>query len=228
MLFEIQLMEGLGRLGKLNMTSMFETPSLLSLQYRYSDHISLSLKENFPSKLVKELPFLSLTYLNKSSYSSSHDGLRTEALPTCYLYSSLQIQGKTKSQLKRFIDLFPKKYHSSLLSNDSIHLIPWDLPEIILDHFSDYLDTITSLSLNEPNISSNFMINIPFSNNLMNSLPQLKSPAIGVVCLGDISSLINHSEFLLDYITILKEKVSLCVYFMPLVCPPSIFQFFHT
>ncbi|MCK4849206.1 MAG: hypothetical protein KAT16_09285, partial [Candidatus Heimdallarchaeota archaeon] len=55
MTFEIQKMEGLGRLGKLSMVNSFETPSFLNICFIETLHLSTELEENILPQQSNEL-----------------------------------------------------------------------------------------------------------------------------------------------------------------------------
>jgi predicted RNA-binding protein len=222
MLFEIQKMEGLGRLGIINFSNPVETPTLICLQERYSDKFSSGITKSVNNALGKEYSFIFSKNQNKECFQVSDNILASESFPRCYLYSSLQMQGKSKEEFSHILDFFPEKYHTALEYNDAFHIIPWDLPDIFLDHYLNYLDTITSLTQKDQNIPSNLVINVPFSTDLVSSLPKILSHEIAVICLGDISSLLNHPIFLLDYIQSISEKISPhCLIYAPSV--PSLY-----
>ena len=135
MLFEIQKMEGIGRFGLINFSNPIETPTLLCLQERYSNKLSSGIKKPILETLSKEYPFIFTKDLDKECFKASHNVSASESFPRCYLYSSLQIQEKSKENLTHIHDFFPEKYQKTLKRNDAFHIVPWDLPEIFLEAF---------------------------------------------------------------------------------------------
>jgi len=207
MAFEIKTMEGLGRLGMISMANSFETPSFLNIYLRDTSLLSTELKENILPKQSNELQYslreANLLDCNKDNSQRSSEN----SYPTCFLYPSLQMQGKSLDEMTHIHDFFPKEYRKSLAKLDAYHLIPWDLPNIFLDHINEYLQVIQNLT--ERNIiNRNLIVNLPFSRNLEEILQEFTSPSVGIVSLGDISSLLNHPTFLMKYIMVTKRKFS--------------------
>ncbi|MHA1976527.1 MAG: DUF5591 domain-containing protein [Candidatus Hodarchaeales archaeon] len=208
MVFEIKRFEGLGRLGTASLGSSYETPTFLTIKRKKealvepiekifnSSFISPSLERKLEKSNIETLPSLS-----PQNPELLH-------LPICILYPSLQMQGKSLSRLSRLEDFFPESSQSLILGEESYHLIPWDLPEIYLDHGINYYKTINRLLFTRKEIQSKFMLNIPFRSIQADSFNELKALNVGIICLGDISSLLNHPRYLLSYLSSIKEKIS--------------------
>ncbi|MHA2278541.1 MAG: hypothetical protein ACXAC2_22405, partial [Candidatus Kariarchaeaceae archaeon] len=207
MTFEIQKKEGFGRLGTLSMAKKFETPSFLNICSRETSDLNTELKEIIFPKQSNELQQL-LKQANLLDYfKDNSQALAKKDFPTCILYPSLQIQGKSLDIIRHIQDFFPEKFHSSLLKLETFHFIPWDLPNIFLDNINEYLQVVQDLT-NQETINRNLIINIPFSTDLPDRLRNFTSSAIGIVSLGDISSLLNHPGYLLNYIMVIKQNFS--------------------
>ncbi len=203
MSFEIRKYEGLGRLGNVKLGRSYETPTFLNLQMRKEDNLSPI--ENQNSDKLKKI-------LSKSNlepfFHSQHQKPELSSFPTCILYSSLQMQGKSLSNLTKIEDFFPKIFQSLVSRDEFFHLIPWDLPEIYLDHINEYISTINRLISITSILQSKFMVNIPFRSNLAESLKETIPFKVGIISLGDISSLLNHPKFLLQYLSSIKEIIT--------------------
>ncbi len=207
MTFEIQRMEGLGRLGTMSIANSFQTPSFLNICLRDSSHISTELEKNILPQQSNEVQHLlnqaNLLDCNKD-FSSGYSEM---PFPTCFLYPPLQMQGKSLDEMHHIHDFFPIEYRESLSELDAFHLIPWDLPNVFLDHITEYLQVIQDLSQQNA-IKRNLMLNLPFSPNLEEILQEFASPNLGIVSLGDISSLLNHPAYLMKYVMVTKKKFS--------------------
>ncbi len=207
MTFEIQKKEGLGRLGTISMAKNFETPTFLNIRLREKPKIITELEELMLPHQSNELQ-QTLSQANLLDYDNDNSQTFTKNdYPTCFLYPHLQIQGKSINKISHIQDFFPREFHNSLKKLDAYHFIPWDLPSIFLDNINEYIQVIQNLNQQET-INRNLMINIPFSPDLERNLDDFTSLGIGIVSLGDISSLLNHPEYLIKYITVTKQKFS--------------------
>lgn len=207
MTFEIQKKEGFGRLGTLSMAKKFETPSFLNIRLRDTSDLTTELKDIIFPKQSDESQQL-LKQANLLDYDKDNSqAFAKKDYPTCILYPSLQIQGKSLDIIRHIQDFFPEKFHNSLLKLEAYHFIPWDLPSIFLDNIKEYLEVVQDLT-NTETINRNLIINLPFSTNLAEQLRNFRSSAIGIVSLGDISSLLNHPVYLLNYIMIIRQNFS--------------------
>ena len=64
------------------------------------------------------------------------------------------------------------------------------------------------------------MINLPFSPNLDDILKEFASPNIGIVSLGDISSLLNHPAYLMKYIMLFLHLRSMLLRYDAILLVP--------
>ncbi len=200
MSFEIKKYEGAGRLGNINLGRTYETPTVINLYIKREavpDPIETTLKTYSSSSRLDSI--LETTRVQDSKSSSR---------PSCFLYPSLQMQGKSISNLTQILEFFPEKHRSLILKNDNFHLIPWDLPEVYLNGGINYFKHINNLMSQLGGNFTNFILNVPFRSIQSESWKELSNLTVGVVSLGDISSLLNHPKFLLSYLSSVKEKIA--------------------
>ncbi len=191
MSFEIKKLEGLGRLGILNLGKTYETPTFLNI-YKRNEVIKDPIKKTIMSHV--------------SSQPQFHDSV---SYPNCNIYPSLQMQGKSLSQLTKIEEFFPKSEEFLTSRNNSFNLVPWDLPEIYIDNGKNYYKRVNEL-VSKTNIINNskFMINVPFKSIQVNTLKNLPLLNIEGICLGDITSFLNHPKFLLSYLSSVRKKIT--------------------
>ena len=208
MSFEIQKYEGLGRLGKIFLGVSYESPTFLNLQIKSEalvDSIQKKLSSSMNSSRLKEI--LENSNLEVFPPTQKQNPELVE-YPTCYLYPSLQMQGKSVSSLHHIEEFFPENLKDLNRGNQYFHLIPWDLPEIYLDQGIKYFEIINNFLSNQDEIYSKFMLNVPFRSIQADSFKELATLRAGIISLGDISSFLNHPKFLLLYLTSIREKIS--------------------
>ncbi|WP_455463389.1 DUF5591 domain-containing protein, partial [Candidatus Hodarchaeum mangrovi] len=183
MVYEIIQSEGWGRFGFIPSINDFFTPNIVNT-------------------------ILSSDWDNETSQLKL-GGYKNELnIPLCYIYPSLQMQGKILEDIKSYEDLFPEelKNRSGALE---FHVIPWDLPNIYLDNFPEYIDTINQFDADFKNDEIKLVLNFPFSPEILNlNLPKLKSTAISTISLGDISSFLTNPDLLIKLIKFIKTWVS--------------------
>ncbi|MHA2108279.1 MAG: DUF5591 domain-containing protein [Candidatus Hodarchaeales archaeon] len=223
LVFEIQKYEGLGRLGTVFLGQSHETPTFLNIQMRKEDdftRIEAAFSEESASSGFKKILKNSNLEFLRSSRPQSQE---SSTFPKCVLYPSLQMQGKSLAKLKRIEEFFPKTHKSLILGNEYIHLIPWDLPDIYLDHGMKYYKTVNRLLSISKNNHFKFMVNIPFRSSQSDSFKEISTLKAGIICLGDLSSTFNHPKYLLSYISSIRDKVTPDVMFYAPGVPSSFF-----
>ncbi|MHA1972712.1 MAG: DUF5591 domain-containing protein [Candidatus Hodarchaeales archaeon] len=210
MLLETLKTEGLGRLGK-TLKPDSETPGILSHQYY--------------SGFQKQFSNFHQIVTNPSSedeYLTSNRQPQNQKL-TCKIYPSLQMQNKTFEEIDNLHSLFPLGTFSTNTFNEYFHVVPWDLPSLFLDKGSKYLERLNELLLLNDEDKINYFINIPF--HVVRSSPVKINERFSGVILGDISSLLNHPVFLLDYIAKIHEITSKNTLLYAPAVPPSYLPF---
>ena len=169
-------------------------------------------KRGFVSPNIVTPSFFEINYpLQRSHFNLKHQEERnnSEKSPLCFIYPSLQTQGKSLEDVTCFDDMFPVKISGITKSNLSFHLIPWDLPTVYLNRYDRYLETLNQLD--DPNLEneSSLILNLPFSPEILDSkLPEIKSHSITAVSLGDISSLLTNPKLLIRYVRYVKSWIT--------------------
>ncbi|MHA1214496.1 MAG: DUF5591 domain-containing protein [Candidatus Hodarchaeales archaeon] len=210
MLIETLKTEGLGRLGKI-IKPDFETPGILSIQS------CLDFQEQYYIQNQTQ------TIPSAQDSKSTSDKELLNPNPICKFYPSLQMQNKTLTEIKSLRDFFPSKVFTIGNISDFFHVIPWDLPSLFLDQGKTYLEKLNELiSLNDEN-EINYFINIPLE--IARTFQFKISERFSGVILGDISSLLNHPKFLLDYIVKVRMITSRNTLLYAPAIPPSYFPF---
>ncbi|MHA2175585.1 MAG: DUF5591 domain-containing protein [Candidatus Hodarchaeales archaeon] len=205
MVFEIRRMEGLARSGIINLPQSIETPYFIALRYNTNNKEQLILENQFLPK--KSDTYQIFTQENKFPEVFSNPRNEEDSSLLINLYPSLQSQGKSLLKINSFNDLFPENVDFNDLNPNSFHLIPWDLPDIYLDKIDEYLNYINSLSQHISVEKTNFVLNIPFRNILKNLINIPFPKMVKILCLGDVSSLLNNPRLLVEYISILQQWV---------------------
>lgn len=205
MAFEILKCEGWGRRGQAFGKSGFVTPNIVTpcfFDNNYPIQQSLLTKSfKYQKNYIPSFPHVDLK--NQAKRNNS------ELFPLCFIYPSLQSQGKSLEEVSCFKDMFPVKISGISDSNTGFHLIPWDLPTIYLDRYDEYLETLNQL--NDPNLTNEtrLMLNLPFSREILDlDLPAIKSPLITAISLGDISSVLTNPRLLIRYLKYVKKWIS--------------------
>ena len=207
MVFEIKKCEGWGRTGIAFRKGGFITPNIVIPRFfKHDSHFKQYLLRT-SIKCQESLIPSSL----RVSYESSktQENTDTNLFPPCFIYPSLQMQGKSLEDVTCFDDLFPVNIRENSGSRVSYHLIPWDLPTIYLNQYDKYLHTINKFEDPELDNETNLVLNLPFTPEFLEiDLPSLRSPAITAVSLGDISSLLTHPTLLIRYLINVKSWTS--------------------
>ncbi|MFX1282253.1 MAG: DUF5591 domain-containing protein [Promethearchaeota archaeon] len=203
MTFEIKKCEGWGRLGLAFGKEGFITPNIVRPCF-FNNNSFFQQTSLFNFSKCQE---------NKISLTSKNDKLKDNVdfdyFPSCFIYPSLQMQGKSLEELSSFDDLFPVNITKRSHSKASYHLIPWDLPTIFLNRYDKYLQALNTLEIPELGEKTRLMLNVPFTPEILETeLPPLGSSAISVVSLGDISSLLTHPPLLIRYLVHIKSWLS--------------------
>lgn len=189
--FEIDKTEGWGRLGIFRSEQSFITPNIIKPQL--FQEIEYSLNQ------------LGSIFLDDSPVKTLTNNLQ----PNLFIYPSLQMQGKIFNDISEMRDLFPDNTFRKNYSSTSFHLIPWELVTIYLNHYDKYVEFINGLDETDFKLKPNLMLNLPFSLELLEKkLPLLNSSLIKAICLGDITSLLTHPNFLIKYLSFVKSWVS--------------------
>jgi len=221
--FEIKKFEGLGRLGTVFLGHSYETPTLLAIQMKKEDNFS---PEDLSYNVISASPRLKRLLENSKLETLKSVKLQSPEFspyPVCFIYPSLQMQGKSISKLEKIQELFPETGQSQILESDSLILIPWDMPEIYLNQGRKFYEKINRILSNSEMNQSKLMLNIPFRVSQSDSFKEINSLNVAIVCLGDISSLLNHPKFLLSYISSIRNKISPDVMFYAPGVPSSYF-----
>ncbi len=205
MTFEILKCEGWGRSGQAFGKSGFVSPNIVTpCFFNNSFPVQLSpLKKSFKCQ-KNDIPSKSHVDLKIQAKRNN-----SELFPLCFIYPSLQSQGKSLEEVSCFNDMFPVNISGISDSNVVFHLIPWDLPTIYLDRYDEYLETLNQL--NGPNLANEtrLMLNLPFSREILDlDLPAIKSPSIAAISLGDISSVLTNPRLLIRYLKYVKKWIS--------------------
>jgi archaeosine synthase len=202
MSFEINRCEGRGRLG-IWKEREFETPTFTilrstSFQPLQSDILGFT-----------QIPPLKTIQSNLSAKAQPANTIDLSQLPICHVYPTLQGQGKSLPDITQISDFFPGNKAYESLSHPSFHLIPWDLPTIHLDRFSEYITILNNLE--EENSSKNLqlILNVPLRREIFdNDLPEITAESIVGVSLGDISSVLSNPNLFIKYIHRIRSWVS--------------------
>ncbi|MFX1516546.1 MAG: DUF5591 domain-containing protein [Promethearchaeota archaeon] len=204
MTFEIEKSEGWGRMGVAFGKNGFETPNVVKPCF-------------FDDSYHSQFYWLSTSTkckMNGIHPVSEKDDNKTEEksnflyIPSCFIYPSLQMQGKSLDDITCYNELFPIDINKISGARATFHLIPWDLPTIHLDQFDKYLEKLNELNPPESNDQMKLILNFPLiSETLRAKIPHLRSSAISAVCLGDLASLLTHPSLLIKYLTFVKSWV---------------------
>ena len=205
MTFEIEKCEGWGRMGVAFGKSRFITPNVIKPCF---------FNDAYQSQFYS-LPTSIKCQKNGIHAASREDRNKTEEdskfsfNPSCFIYPSLQVQGKSLDDITCFDDLFPIDINQISGSRISFHLLPWDLPTIHLDVYERYIEKLNELNQPELNDQTKLILNFPLVPKTFKiKLPSLRSSAISAVCLGDISSLLTHPRLLVKYLSLVKSWIS--------------------
>jgi archaeosine synthase len=191
--FEIIKSEGLGRLCSVSGKSKFKTPDLLSAVF-FDGIYSSYLHNGIKSKLYT-------TKRNMDTSVLENEKRTINSLGSLIIYPSLQMQGKSIDNITCSKDLFPSISEKNHKQDYVFHLIPWDLPLIFLGKFRSYLKALSMMKQDEFILNVNLTLNIPCTQEILDqTLPKFEFPNIKIVCLGDISSLLNHPSVLIRYL----------------------------
>ncbi|UCG90070.1 MAG: DUF5591 domain-containing protein, partial [Candidatus Heimdallarchaeota archaeon] len=203
MTFEIEKCEGWGRMGLAFGKEGFITPNIVTPCFFNNNP---SFQENFLLNYVKcQKINISLT----SRTDKTKDKIDFDYFPSCFIYPSLQMQGKSLEEVTCFDDLFPVDINQISSLKASYHLIPWDLPTIYLNRYDKYLQTLNKIDVPELNEKTKLILNVPFTPEILETeLPPLRSSVISVISLGDISSLLTHPILLIKYLIRIKSWLS--------------------
>ena len=205
MTFEIEKCEGWGRMGVAFGKNRFISPNVINPCFFNDAYHS---------------QFYSLPTSIKCQKNGIHPALREDRSkteedskflfnPSCFIYPSLQMQGKSLDDITCFDDLFPIEINKISGSRVSFHLLPWDLPTIHLDVYERYLEKLNELNQPELDNKTKLILNFPLvPESFKIQLPSLRSSAISAVCLGDISSLLTHPLLLVKYLSLVKSWIS--------------------
>ncbi|MHA2330228.1 MAG: DUF5591 domain-containing protein, partial [Candidatus Hodarchaeales archaeon] len=206
MSFEIEKCEGWGRLGNITGISKLKTPNIMKIRsfnnlIHHQDFVSSIPQENWN--------VLHSMFRTEADKEILEEKTKLESFPSCLIYPSLQMQGKSLTDVSCYEDWFPVEVIDSADSKITFHLIPWDLPTVSLGRFDQYLEKINNIDGSKFLKDTKFILNIPCSSEIFtDKLPILKSPAISAVCLGDISSLLTHPTLFIKYIVRIKSWIS--------------------
>ncbi|MFW9905879.1 MAG: hypothetical protein ACFFFH_16275, partial [Candidatus Thorarchaeota archaeon] len=205
MAFEIEKCEGWGRMGVAFGKNGFTTPNIVNPCF--FENGSNSLFHSFPvSNQFQKKEILPAS--RENSDNETKEGAFSSN-PSCFIYPSLQMQGKSLEDINSFDDLFPININKVSGTRPSFHLLPYDLPTIHLDQYIRYLEKLNEIRQPELNDQTKFILNFPLTPKILKSkLPPLKNSAVGAVCLGDISSLLTHPLLLIKYLIFVKSWVS--------------------
>ncbi len=200
MTFEIEKCEGWGRLGLAFGKEGFITPNIV---------IPCFFNNNSSSQQNSLLDLLKFQENNASLTSRNNviiDNIDFDYFPSCFIYPSLQMQGKSLEEVTCFEDMFPVDINQSSNLKALYHLIPWDLPTIYLNRYDKYIQTLNKIEVPELNDKIKLMLNVPFTPEILETeLPPLRPSVISVVSLGDISSLLTHPKLLIRYLIRIKS-----------------------
>lgn len=188
MSFEIFKVEGCGRLGQFK-DIQFETPNLFLSRY-YSENESQTTL-NHTLNEIKKLSGIQPAFKMDipADYSIK-----------CINYPSLQTQNKNIDELKALEDLFP--INTLETSVPTFHVIPWDTSSLYLNEGESFIERLNQLKKIDIRNSNFFVLNVPFQQKELTIPPP---SFVSVLMLGDISSLLNHPKFLLQYIRSVQQ-----------------------
>ncbi|MFX0014217.1 MAG: DUF5591 domain-containing protein [Promethearchaeota archaeon] len=200
MTFEIEKYEGWGRTGRAFGKEGFITPNIIIPRFFSNNSLLTSFKDQ---KNTNQLPY-EQKHPNYEMLGKTDLGL----LPSCFVYPSLQTQGKSLEDINCFDDFFPVDISKNSTQKPSFHLIPWDLPIIFLNRFEVYLQTLNKLEDPKLDPHTKLVLNLPLTTEILEKdLPYLKAPAISVISLGDLSSLLTNPRLLIKYLKRLKTLI---------------------
>ncbi|MFW9777311.1 MAG: DUF5591 domain-containing protein [Candidatus Heimdallarchaeota archaeon] len=156
-----------------------------------------------------QIPKHNTSELYHSGNTKARDGGDDTKFPNCYVYPSLQVQGKSIRDLRQITDFFPENTIHKSSSHRSFHLIPWDLPTIYLDGFGEYVTTLNNLEEQNPSSNLQFFLNVPFRKEILNNnLPKLMAKSIVGISLGDLSAVVSNPKSLIEYINRIRSWMS--------------------
>jgi len=208
MSFEIFKVEGCGRLGQFK-DIQFETPNLILSRY-YSENESQRKLDHTLAGIKK------LSGVRTPLNMDISDDYRIE----CINYPSLQSQNKNINELKILKDLFP--LNSLETSVPTFHVIPWDASNLYLNERESFIDKLNQLKQIDIGNSNFFVLNVPFQQKELTIPPP---SYVSVLMLGDISSLLNHPKFLIQYIQSVQRITPPNVTFFAPMVPSSYMPF---
>ncbi|MFW9854049.1 MAG: DUF5591 domain-containing protein [Candidatus Thorarchaeota archaeon] len=200
--FEINRCDGQGRTGIWKEWNLV-TPTFVNL-----------CPSVFPTSQPDFLGFTRIPTLNTSeSYHSDNTNLQNAIdypkFPDCYVYPSLQVQGKSLHDIRQITDLFPENTVQKSTSYQSFHLIPWDLPTIYLDRFSEYVTVLNSLEEQNPSNNLQLFLNVPLRKEILeNDLPKLTAKSIVGISLGDLSAVVSDPKLFIKYVHRIRSWIS--------------------
>lgn len=196
--FEILKSEGLGRIGYVCGKQKFTTPELITTKFfNGMDKESFLHDNTYRSTYNPDS--------NNSAFVLTKENKDLQSLPSLIIYPSLQMQCKSLNDISNSIDLFPSLANLNPDYDNLYHLIPWDLPLVHLNEYDKYLSLINGLEQSELVNKLNLVLNIPCTHEIFElKLSDIEVPAIKGVCLGDISSLLNHPTLLLQYLNFIR------------------------
>ncbi len=205
MAFEIEKCEGWGRMGQVFGKGGFVTPNLLKpCFFNHNSHL-----QQYFSSFKSPDNLFPQSFRVGNRKEEIQDNSDSSLFPSCFIYPSLQMQGKSLEDVTSFDDLFPVDISGNSVLKASYHLIPWDLPTIYLNRYDIYLQTLNKIDNAELNNETKLILNLPFMPEILEmELPTLRSSAITVVSLGDISSLLTHPTLLIRYLIRVKSWIS--------------------
>ena len=200
MAFEIEKCEGWGRMGVIFGKNGFITPNIVNPCFFKDASNTLPTLNEFQTE---NLP---------ASRRDSNNEIKERDLsfnPSCFIYPSLQMQGKSLEDINSLDDFFPIDINKISGPRPSFHLLPYDLPTIHLDQYIRYLEKLNEINQPKLDDQTKIILSFPLIPEILKTkLSPLENSAVDAVCLGDISSLLTHPSLLIKYLTLVKSWIS--------------------